>query len=196
MEADRSDRIRAIFSAAVVLTSPGREQYVASACAGDTQLQAEVESLLYSATQEGPPVAAPAGTQERVMRLGPYRIVRELGRGGMGVVFLAVRDDGAFRKNVALKLLIPDENAAMFADRFRQNARSSPDSNTPTSPASWSAATLPTGRPSSSWSLSKVRRWTATATTTGSTSASGSSYSCRSVPPSITCMKTSSSTAT
>ncbi len=120
MEADRSDRIRAIFSAAVVLTSPGREQYVASACAGDTQLQAEVESLLYSATQEGPPVAAPAGTQERVMRLGPYRIVRELGRGGMGVVFLAVRDDGAFRKNVALKLLIPDENAAMFADRFRQ----------------------------------------------------------------------------
>ncbi len=120
MDVDRSERVRAIFSAAVVLTSPGREQYLVSACAGDQQLQAEVESLLYSATQEGPPVAAPAGAPERVMRLGPYRIVRELGRGGMGVVFLAVRDDGAFRKNVALKLLIPDENAALFADRFRQ----------------------------------------------------------------------------
>jgi serine/threonine protein kinase len=120
MEVDRSERVRAIFSAAVVLVSPAREQYLANACGGDQQLQAEVESLLYSATQEGAPVAAPAAAQERVMRLGPYRIVRELGRGGMGVVFLAVRDDGAFRKNVALKLLIPDENAALFADRFRQ----------------------------------------------------------------------------
>ncbi len=120
MDVDRSERIRAIFSAAVVLVSPGREQYLASACGGDKQLQTEVESLLYSATQEGPPVAAPAGAQKPAMRLGPYRIVRELGRGGMGVVFLAVRDDGAFRKNVALKLLIPDENAAMFAERFRQ----------------------------------------------------------------------------
>jgi serine/threonine protein kinase len=120
MDAERSERIRAIFSAAVVLVSPEREQYLASACAGDRQLQSEVESLLYSATQEGPPAAAPANTQQSAMRLGPYRIVRELGRGGMGVVFLAVRDDGAFRKNVALKLLIPDQNAALFADRFRQ----------------------------------------------------------------------------
>lgn len=123
MDPDRSERIRAIFSAAVVLVPPERERYVASACGGDMQLQAEIEALLYSATQESPPQAAQAHqaqTQQHTMRLGPYRIVRELGRGGMGVVFLAVRDDGAFRKNVALKLLIPDQNAALFADRFRQ----------------------------------------------------------------------------
>lgn len=123
MDPDRSERIRAIFSAAVVLVPPERERYVASACGGDTQLQAEIEALLYSATQESPPQAPQAHqaqTQQHTMRLGPYRIVRELGRGGMGVVFLAVRDDGAFRKNVALKLLIPDQNAALFADRFRQ----------------------------------------------------------------------------
>jgi serine/threonine-protein kinase len=123
MDTDRSERIRAIFSAAVVLDSPAREQYLASACGGDAQLQTEIEALLYSATQEGPPpstYAQQAPPQQSAMRLGPYRIVRELGRGGMGVVFLAVRDDGAFRKNVALKLLIPNENAAMFAGRFRQ----------------------------------------------------------------------------
>lgn len=123
MDPDRSERIRAIFSAAVVLVSPAREQYLASACAGDTQLQAEIEALLYSATQESPPQTAHPNqpqAQQQSIRLGPYRIVRELGRGGMGVVFLAVRDDGAFRKNVAMKLLIPDENAALFADRFRQ----------------------------------------------------------------------------
>lgn len=123
MDTDRPERIRAIFSAAVVLVSPAREQYLASACGGDAQLQAEIESLIYSATQEGPPPSAQVQqpqAQQQSMRLGPYRIVRELGRGGMGVVFLAVRDDGAFRKNVALKLLIPDQNAALFADRFRQ----------------------------------------------------------------------------
>jgi serine/threonine protein kinase len=124
MDADRSERIRAIFSAAVVLSSPEREQYLAGACGGDSQLQAEVEAYLNAAaTQAASSAAAPAqpqAQQQSSIRLGPYRIVRELGRGGMGVVFLAVRDDGAFRKNVALKLLIPDQNAALFADRFRQ----------------------------------------------------------------------------
>ena len=124
MDADRSERIRAIFSAAVVLSSPAREQYLAGACGGDAQLQAEVEAYLNAAaTQAATSGAAPAqpqAQQQASIRLGPYRIVRELGRGGMGVVFLAVRDDGAFRKNVALKLLIPDQNAALFADRFRQ----------------------------------------------------------------------------
>ncbi|MBO7942619.1 hypothetical protein JTP77_042960, partial [Streptomyces sp. S9] len=40
-------------------------------------------------------------------RIGAWRIVRELGRGGMGLVFLAERDDGEFEQRVALKLL-PD----------------------------------------------------------------------------------------
>lgn len=123
MDADRSERIRAIFSAAVVLSSPAREQYLASACGGDAQLQAEVVAYLNAAATQaatGGSAAQPQARQDSSIRLGPYRIVRELGRGGMGVVFLAVRDDGAFRKNVALKLLIPDENAALFADRFRQ----------------------------------------------------------------------------
>lgn len=38
-------------------------------------------------------------------RLGPYRLVRELGRGGMGTVWLAVRDDAQFERRVAIKLL-------------------------------------------------------------------------------------------
>ncbi len=52
--------------------------------------------------------------------IGAYRVVRELGRGGMGVVYLAMRDDGAFRKNVALKLLLRDQVTDEFILRFRQ----------------------------------------------------------------------------
>jgi serine/threonine protein kinase len=51
--------------------------------------------------------------------IGPYRVIRELGKGGMGIVYLAVRDDGAFRKNVALKLLRGDAVTHEFVERFR-----------------------------------------------------------------------------
>ncbi len=61
--------------------------------------------------------AAPGAAPQFV---GPYRLVRELGRGGMGVVFLALRDDGAFRKNVALKVLLRDQVNEEFLLRFKQ----------------------------------------------------------------------------
>jgi serine/threonine protein kinase len=61
-------------------------------------------------------MAAPAGAAQMI---GPYRVIRELGKGGMGVVYLAVRDDGAFRKNVAIKLLRGDAVTPEFLERFR-----------------------------------------------------------------------------
>ena len=53
--------------------------------------------------------------------LGPYRIVRQLGRGGMGVVYLAARNDGAFEQQVAIKLL-PFADPAR-AERFARERR-------------------------------------------------------------------------
>ncbi|HEX3744508.1 MAG TPA: protein kinase [Bryobacteraceae bacterium] len=52
-------------------------------------------------------------------RVGPYRIQKLLGRGGMGAVFLAVRDDDQFRKSVALKLLRFDTDDPALLARFR-----------------------------------------------------------------------------
>ncbi len=46
--------------------------------------------------------------------------MRELGRGGMGVVYLAMRDDGAFRKSVAIKLLWRDAVSEECVLRFKQ----------------------------------------------------------------------------
>ncbi|UFP95806.1 serine/threonine-protein kinase [Gloeobacter morelensis] len=53
-------------------------------------------------------------------RLGAYRLVGELGRGGMGVVYLAERADGLFSKRVAVKVLQPGRGAPLLLERFVQ----------------------------------------------------------------------------
>jgi tRNA A-37 threonylcarbamoyl transferase component Bud32 len=53
-------------------------------------------------------------------RLSGYTLLHEIGRGGMGVVYLAQRSDGAFEKQVAIKLIQPGMNRVDFLERFRQ----------------------------------------------------------------------------
>jgi non-specific serine/threonine protein kinase/serine/threonine-protein kinase len=62
---------------------------------------------------------APSDDPVRGRRIGPYRLVRELGQGGMGAVFLAVRDDDVFHKRVALKLLKRGMDTDAIVRRFR-----------------------------------------------------------------------------
>jgi serine/threonine protein kinase/tetratricopeptide (TPR) repeat protein len=52
-------------------------------------------------------------------RFGAYQVIREIGRGGMGAVYLAGRADDQFKKRVALKVLRADINAQEVLDRFR-----------------------------------------------------------------------------
>ena len=59
------------------------------------------------------------GLQLEGERVGPYRLVRELGRGGMGAVFLAVRADGHFDQRVALKLVKRGMDSEEILERFR-----------------------------------------------------------------------------
>jgi non-specific serine/threonine protein kinase/serine/threonine-protein kinase len=105
------------------------------ACGGDTLLRREVESLLsYRARARGfietpcfavglgPPADEPGRDAARAegRRVGSYRIVREVGRGGMGTVFLAERSDGEFRQEVALKVVRRSFADSDLARRFRQ----------------------------------------------------------------------------
>ncbi|MGH9591458.1 MAG: serine/threonine-protein kinase, partial [Bryobacteraceae bacterium] len=69
---------------------------------------------------QAPIPATASGSFSSAQFIGPYRLVRELGRGGMGVVYLAMRDDGAFKKNVAIKLLLREAVNEEFVLRFKQ----------------------------------------------------------------------------
>ena len=59
-------------------------------------------------------------SEYRGRRIGPYRLERELGSGGMGVVYLAVRDDAELRMNVAVKLIKPQAVSPVVLERFRR----------------------------------------------------------------------------
>ncbi|HXJ68827.1 MAG TPA: serine/threonine-protein kinase, partial [Verrucomicrobiae bacterium] len=90
----------------------------------DAALAREVRSLLSAHEQAsgflaGPPATPPARGASPGDRLGPYRLVEEIGRGGMGVVFRATRDDGDFTREVAIKLIAPELRSDEVLKRFR-----------------------------------------------------------------------------
>src|SRR4051812_7118743 len=103
-------RIKAIASDALDRLPVERHDYVHESCAGDAVLAAEVLALLDDATAatpyfEAPPATSSAAWLASGTHIGPYYIVRELASGGMGTVYLAERDDGAFQQRVAIKLV-------------------------------------------------------------------------------------------
>jgi serine/threonine-protein kinase len=120
-----------LFTRALQLDPAGRAAFVDAVCGDDARLRDSVHELLALAADEGaelPGTAAVAalwGALEADLsaapaRVGPWRIERELGRGGMGTVHLATRDDGAAEHTAALKLLRPGAASADVVRRFRQ----------------------------------------------------------------------------
>jgi serine/threonine-protein kinase len=99
------DRIQQVFHGALERDGEERARYLAEACSGDAALRSEVVSLLahLDGGLLGDP-AAPAGESPEA-QFGEYRILRPLGHGGMGSVYLAERTRAGFTQRVALKLL-------------------------------------------------------------------------------------------
>jgi serine/threonine-protein kinase len=94
-----------------------------SECDGDAQLRSEVERLLKADAVAGAFLDAPlrTGADRSGERVGPWQLIRELGHGGMGSVYLATRADDLYAKQVALKLLRFDvaDLRARFANERR-----------------------------------------------------------------------------
>lgn len=113
MEGSRWERVQELFHGALGLPEPERDAYLGARCADDPSLIPEVLELLIEDSQrfamldEGVAGVADALLERRGafdgQSIGPYRIVRLLGEGGMGVVYLAERKDIA--RQVAIKVL-------------------------------------------------------------------------------------------
>src|SRR5437762_14264667 len=101
LNAERWQRLESLFQLAVELPADAREPFIQCETAGDDELAGELRAML---AHDAAAAESIAGAVEEVAqgatahcewigrRVGPYRIVREIGRGGMGTVFEAVRD--------------------------------------------------------------------------------------------------------
>ena len=109
-------RVRELFYSAEELDASCRTAFLDEACAGDPELRGEVQALLDASNETGDFIKEAVGSAaEKAIakqnsaldqgRIGPYQIVRTLGRGGMGTVYLAVRADDQYQKQVAIKLV-------------------------------------------------------------------------------------------
>ena len=120
--------IENIFHEAMERNLKDRLDYLEEACGGDAELSCEVKSLLAHEPEFGRVLESvvtdavrklPAASgQFAGMRIGPYELVREISRGGMGVVYLAVRNDQHYFQTVAIKLLKSGLDTADMVSRF------------------------------------------------------------------------------
>lgn len=105
------NRAEEVFAAALEVPEPERAAFVKEQCEGRATLRDEVLSLLAARDQMGDFLQAPA-LDFSGQTFGAYRAVREIGRGGMSVVYAGERAEGGFEKAVAIKVLLLQSSGA------------------------------------------------------------------------------------
>ncbi|WP_066966702.1 serine/threonine-protein kinase [Microbulbifer sp. Q7] len=132
MEFNTWGKIERLFNEALEHPPNARDQFLERACAGDEALRQSVESLLQQCTggEQAAHIVENAARHfldgpvlQAGVTLGAYRIIRPIGHGGMGDVYLAERADQTFDKRVAIKLIrnqllnSDDVNARFHSER-------------------------------------------------------------------------------
>src|SRR6266850_7482918 len=135
MNPERWRQISQIYRAVLSQDATGRATFLADACGSDDELRETLESLLEQEDSAEDFLEVPAlevAAQARFdseaaatppmegRRFGAYRILHEIGRGGMGSVYLADRVDETFHKRVAIKIVRPGFVDTEIIGRFRQ----------------------------------------------------------------------------
>ncbi len=132
MSPERWRLVTSLFDKAAGLPPLHRDAFLISACGADAELLAEVRSLLDVHTEDPEYLEAsvwthhPEAIEEAIEsqnveeRVGNYRLIRKIGSGGMGSVYLAERDDDEFRKQVAIKFIRASAMRESAVKRFRR----------------------------------------------------------------------------
>ncbi|MCC7309360.1 MAG: protein kinase [Acidobacteria bacterium] len=146
MSPERWQKIEAVFQAAVDLPKHQRSSFVRTECGTDDRLRLEIERLLASDESADEFIESPVWTDSSFLNtnakreisdsvensfngddrdnylgrmIGAYRLTAEVGRGGMGAVYLAERADGEFDQRVAIKLIKRGMDSDFIIRRFR-----------------------------------------------------------------------------
>jgi eukaryotic-like serine/threonine-protein kinase len=127
----RWQQLMSAFDGALPLDPSLRAGYLDEICASDSELRQEIESLLAAHERMRPdflntPAAGLDAFQELTqvnpwigLHIGPYQLVRQLGSGGMGEVYFAIRADAEFHQEVAVKLIRSGQDSAAVVSRFK-----------------------------------------------------------------------------
>ncbi|HKW18470.1 MAG TPA: serine/threonine-protein kinase [Terriglobales bacterium] len=130
MKTERWHIVREALDHAIGLSGDERSEYLDGQCADDAELRSEVESLLRSHEQAGLKFLNSPAVDLRSLvgsnssssyigrRIGVYKIVEEIGHGGMGEVYRASRIDGQYEKEVAIKLVRVGLDSPFLVQRF------------------------------------------------------------------------------
>src|SRR5215469_12460431 len=130
--ADKWEQVERVFLAVVDLPPLRQTALLEEMCEGDPELRTEVESMLRADTTSESVFASAFATAVKKeaasfldpsrlegSRIGPYRLIHEIGRGGMGSVYLAARADEEYQSNVAIKLVRHGFDTDFVLRRFR-----------------------------------------------------------------------------
>lgn len=143
IDKDRWTRVESIYHAALEHDPEEREAFVSNQCAGDRELESEVGSLLKfdgradefmqtsALNVAAKTLAASQETSEsKIEDIGPYHLLKLIGEGGTGTVYLAV--DTRLDRKVAIKILSVDFTEDLDrVSRFKQEARATSSLNHP-----------------------------------------------------------------
>lgn len=125
MDTDRQRRVRAVFDAVASIPQETQAEFVRREAAGDLEIEQAVLRLLRAARSgerflENPLVQRYDLNVIEGTRLGAYLVDRQIGSGGMGVVYRAVRADDAYKREAAIKIMRPEFKTPGTFERFRR----------------------------------------------------------------------------
>ena len=121
MSPEKWQKIKPVFYDAIELEPEKREDFARAACGDDGQAFDEIKILLDSVDDASDFIGEPVFSDSRSYigeNIGNFRIVSEIGRGGMGIVFLAERTGGEFEQKVAVKILKRGIDSEEIVRRF------------------------------------------------------------------------------
>jgi eukaryotic-like serine/threonine-protein kinase len=130
MNANRYQKIKEIFNRAAEMALLERQDFVNAVCDDDSEMRREVEKMLVFADDADDTLEKNAfeiftdgKTAKIPTEIGDYKILREIGRGGMGAVYEAVRENKNFRQRVALKVIKRGMDTDAVVSRFRHEQK-------------------------------------------------------------------------